>query len=203
MKRLLLLPILILKITVACDQPHEEIANIRIGCPFEDQEGYIKETILEETDESGEIIASIYHYVDSRDPDLFVSDRNHIITINNIIEYAEINNIVDPQDIIEDFDSKWDNQIKTNECEIWGMLRESERHEEYCNSPERNIYVWFPSDDVLHKIILKYAIRSYQITAISELYQTISATMQEDKDKKAIFIQKTLEKHNIRLPLIN
>lgn len=35
MKKLLLLPALILGFSFACDQPYEEIAGIKIGCPYE------------------------------------------------------------------------------------------------------------------------------------------------------------------------
>lgn len=34
MKRLLLLPVLMLGISFACDQPYEEVAGIKIGCPI-------------------------------------------------------------------------------------------------------------------------------------------------------------------------
>lgn len=34
MKRLLLLPILMLGFSLACDQPYEEIVGIKVGCPF-------------------------------------------------------------------------------------------------------------------------------------------------------------------------
>lgn len=36
MKRLLLLPILMLGLSFACDQPYEEVAGIKIGCPLKE-----------------------------------------------------------------------------------------------------------------------------------------------------------------------
>lgn len=35
MKRLLLLPILLMGLTFACDQPHEDVRGYKIGCPLE------------------------------------------------------------------------------------------------------------------------------------------------------------------------
>lgn len=34
MKRLLMLPLLLLGLSFACDQPHEEVAGVKIGCPL-------------------------------------------------------------------------------------------------------------------------------------------------------------------------
>lgn len=38
MKRLLMLPLLLLGLSFACDQPHEEVAGYKIGCPFHGDE---------------------------------------------------------------------------------------------------------------------------------------------------------------------
>lgn len=40
MKRLLLFPVLMLGLSFACDQPYEEVAGIKIGCPLGDSDGY-------------------------------------------------------------------------------------------------------------------------------------------------------------------
>lgn len=40
MKRFLLLPILMFGLSFACDQPYEEVAGIKIGCPLGDSDGY-------------------------------------------------------------------------------------------------------------------------------------------------------------------
>lgn len=42
MKRLLLLPVLMLGLSFSCDQPHEEVAGIKIGCPFSGSKGSLK-----------------------------------------------------------------------------------------------------------------------------------------------------------------
>lgn len=39
MKRLLVLPILMLGLSFACDQPYEEVAGYKIGCPLENDKG--------------------------------------------------------------------------------------------------------------------------------------------------------------------
>lgn len=164
-----LLLVLLLGVTFACDQPYEEIMGIKIGCPLENKENYQEELLFEELDENKEPIASIYHYVDIQDPDLYFSSRNQIIVINGIVEYVEINNISDPQDIVAELDAKWDEQIKTNECEIRWIT-----DEDYCNNPELDIYIWNPSNEVVHSAILKYGVRSYQLKVISELYKELS-----------------------------
>lgn len=40
MKRLLLLPLLFLGLSFACDQPYEEVAGYKIGCPHQQDEGF-------------------------------------------------------------------------------------------------------------------------------------------------------------------
>lgn len=179
--RLLLIPILMFGISIACDRAYEEIMGIKIGCPLENEESYHKEILLEQVDENDEIIASIYHYVDHSMPELRYSDRNQIIVINGIVEYVEINNIVDPTELINSLNERWDNRIATNECEVFNLPTESDTDKEYCSSLERNIYVWQPSNGILDTVKLNYFIRSYQVTAISPLYQEISSIIRENR----------------------
>lgn len=80
MKRLLVLPLFILGIAVACDQPHEEVFGIKIGCPVEDINNF-NEYIDLDLEIGG---ANVFHLPLLSNGSFF--DSANILVINGAVE---------------------------------------------------------------------------------------------------------------------
>ena len=113
MKRLFLLPALMLGLSFACDQPYEEVAGIKIGCPLEDNGDFKEMVVIEATNST-----------------LYQKERTgifnviYVTTIDGIVESAifGVNNgaAVDKeiaQDLFLSLENRWGKFEKLSESE--------------------------------------------------------------------------------------
>lgn len=145
MKRLLLLPVLMFGLSFACDQPYEEVAGIKIGCPYE---GDLSSGYKDDEDDA------ILHYSESIKGGFF--DRAKIKVIDGNI--GEVSFIVFSKDH-DDIRKSGDALFKAL-SERWGDadIKQSLDIE--------TIYSFKEMDDsVLHEVVAKRMI----VTPVSSL----------------------------------
>lgn len=109
MKRLLLLPILMLGLAFSCDQPYEDVGGIKIGCPIEDVEGLDEYQIPEEY-QFNDVEEGLVIYQKKVEGEIFqfiyigaIDDIVHMVDIINYIDLSEdqLNQVINEH--IEEF----------------------------------------------------------------------------------------------------
>lgn len=109
MRRLVLMLILTLGVTFACDQNYEEVEGIKIGCPIDEAE-------LSEYDFVGPSFPGSFVYVKKGKMDGFF-DRKNIFLIDGVISGVHLYrnekpiNVDELKDLVAQFTEKWGEHI--------------------------------------------------------------------------------------------
>lgn len=150
MKRLLLLPALLLGLSFACDQPYEEVAGYKIGCTYQ-EEGFEKSVDRED--------GNVVYYFGEREIGPF--DNVNITTLNGDI--AIVNMYIDPSYFL---DNKIVLDLSKSMEERWGAFHVGEYGIYENNSPKSNtlgfVSIYKPDRSIDEKLFsVSYVSKKY------------------------------------------
>ncbi len=179
MKRLLMLPLLLLGLSFACDQPHEEIAGYKIGCQYHD-EGFDKWSDKKDS--------NIAYFSGKKNIGPF--DHVDITTLKGNI--AIINMYIDPsyyldESIISDISKSMD--------ERWGQFRIGEYGIYENNKPRGGVIgrvsIYKPNRSMDEKLLsVTYTSKSY-LDYVKEKENLDLEKKKEESDRKEEIRRKT------------